>query len=1427
MIKKLLITISVISCTLPMMAQTALKAGKYYIQNAESGTFLSSGADWATQAIVSPHGIDFDVTTSGNQYKITSRMMDNAGALRATDAYVDCTDGTLTWTIEPLEDGTYALFNGTNYLGYDPESTTPWVVTINKYYYSTKLGTHWRFISPDEMKKTLSNATLANPVDATFLIQAPDFLYGDHRIYTDRCWGDNIQTTGGIREAGNLVRNCSNGEQWWTASFDINQTIKNIPDGVYTLKSQAFYRYGHYGDAATAYKAKKEKINVWFYAGSKQTQVHSIFDFASKTAKGGFAISTTAGYIPNGQVDAAKVFDASDANYENVLEHIIVKDGVLRIGFRKPEYELDDDWTCFDNLTLLYYGNGIDAYKNAATAEVTRIESLNTKGDADFAAKISAANSKITAATTTAAVEQAIQDLQNAYGQYVTNVEVGDKAVDVSAAISNANLAQAGGFWSATTTKAANYTKEWGYLSTTTPAVAEAYAGYGEREMTAYNFTQKIGLAPGMYRLTGQAFYRYENSYNSDLSLTGNGQSSAYMIVGKDSVKVMRLGDIATNTYANSVTEASAAFKQGLYPNTITFTIDEPTEIEIGYRGTHKVYRSWLCCGPFKLEKISEEVLLKEKLKELETTKTQYSKNWDKLKQISNQAEDPSIFENQLAASNEALTDIATLEDLDAEDTKVHKALGELLKNGKAKTGMFDITSLINNPSLDSNLNGWTSKNTLSWIDTGMTEEFNGGDSEFKQTLKSMPAGNYTVKVQAFYRPGTMQAAVANYEQGTPYENTGKLFFGNKSTTIKSIFDENIYNAIRPGSDTGGPFGTSAPNTVNGAGAYFNAGLYWNILNAELTADGDVEIGLSSTRKHSNWWMPFDNFRLYYGGQKTTIDIDDTKTFNLAEDTYADVTTNISLKAGQLNSICVPFDLTADKFAAAYQLAGVKYDSENETATGTLVPVSNLTAGHTYFVKVNEDQLLTAENVLVHAATQPDSVPVMWENAATTGIYTPTTLRKIYKLNDEGTALTYSSYVLRQPGMHGFVYLPTTITNKVKDVNLEIVDFDNMDFSVNLENYQVRAYLANTKYGDASTSVISSKYNGMPPGRKDQPHTVIVPLPIGCEGATVRYSLREDMATYETRKAMDDALWCEIPNLIPQATYYFQTIANDKVVAKGKVTTEGSLRMIKVPTGSNVRDLGGWTTSTGKTVKYGLIYRGGEMNGLHSINQADIDELRRVGVKAEIDLRSNNDIGSYNISGSALGSDVSYLYVNQYNYNDDALKGDTDKYKDIFNFLLKELSQNHPTYFHCVWGADRTGALGFLLEGVLGVPIDQIYKDYEFTTYSLAGSRPKSGLDSKVAYIRSIDGKTLQEKFVNYWKNNVGISASDINKFILIMTGSSDPLAIEALEEDDATLTTNYYSLDGTMHSAPQRGINIVRQTDSKGNVHTRKVFVK
>ena len=137
--KNIVCIVHVLFCCM-LHAQSPLQPGTYYIQNVASNEFLSSGATWGTRAVLAKHGLDFRVTQSGNQYTLYTQIGGNSTSLRPSDCYLDHSG---SWTITPLSDGTYALFNGTNYLGYLPTDEHPWVADINNYVDTNSENTHW------------------------------------------------------------------------------------------------------------------------------------------------------------------------------------------------------------------------------------------------------------------------------------------------------------------------------------------------------------------------------------------------------------------------------------------------------------------------------------------------------------------------------------------------------------------------------------------------------------------------------------------------------------------------------------------------------------------------------------------------------------------------------------------------------------------------------------------------------------------------------------------------------------------------------------------------------------------------------------------------------------------------------------------------------------------------------------------------------------------------------------------------------------------------------------------------------------------------------------------------------------------------------------------------------------------------------------
>ena len=83
-------------------------------------------------------------------------------------------------------------------------------------------------------------------------------------------------------------------------------------------------------------------------------------------------------------------------------------------------------------------------------------------------------------------------------------------------------------------------------------------------------------------------------------------------------------------------------------------------------------------------------------------------------------------------------------------------------------------------------------------------------------------------------------------------------------------------------------------------------------------------------------------------------------------------------------------------------------------------------------------------------------------------------------------------------------------------------------------------------------------------------------------------------------------------------------------------------------------------------------------------------------------------------------SDVSSYVPTQQEYDDfqTAYKAKT---KQCFEFVLQSVRAGKGVYFHCSLGRDRTGTMGVIVLGVLGVPEGDISKEYEITYFAPVG----------------------------------------------------------------------------------------------------------
>lgn len=211
------------------------------------------------------------------------------------------------------------------------------------------------------------------------------------------------------------------------------------------------------------------------------------------------------------------------------------------------------------------------------------------------------------------------------------------------------------------------------------------------------------------------------------------------------------------------------------------------------------------------------------------------------------------------------------------------------------------------------------------------------------------------------------------------------------------------------------------------------------------------------------------------------------------------------------------------------------------------------------------------------------------------------------------------------------------------------------------------------------------------------------------------------------------------------------------------------LRWIRTSAGAtawNVRDIGGWACDGG-TVKYGLLIRGGKLSA------ADREVLvGKMGIQHDLDLRGREGGGSedeQDMTESPLGSDVWYTRTQQYVWY--ALTP-VAAWQTYLRCVIDAVTHREPVYFHCTAGADRTGTLACVLEGLLGMSQSDIDKEYELTTfYSGSGTdatarrRNESDWKGLINAINAISGDTFRDKCVHFAVGTCGMSMADINAY--------------------------------------------------------------
>lgn len=190
--------------------------------------------------------------------------------------------------------------------------------------------------------------------------------------------------------------------------------------------------------------------------------------------------------------------------------------------------------------------------------------------------------------------------------------------------------------------------------------------------------------------------------------------------------------------------------------------------------------------------------------------------------------------------------------------------------------------------------------------------------------------------------------------------------------------------------------------------------------------------------------------------------------------------------------------------------------------------------------------------------------------------------------------------------------------------------------------------------------------------------------------------------------------------------------------------TESTRRILDLEAGINFRELGGYQTTSGQSVKYHKVLRSA---GLGDLTNNDIKYLKDYGVKTDIDFRSQDEIdkkpdrvpgGAKYVSlpvfvedqteaskiGDRVVPEIDFDPHDGYNHMLDVYRNMVEEdqargaYRKFFDELLGNEKDHDVVLFHCTAGKDRTGMGAVFFLYSLGVPLPTIKQDYLFNKSS-------------------------------------------------------------------------------------------------------------
>ncbi|WP_436418148.1 tyrosine-protein phosphatase [Petrimonas sulfuriphila] len=227
-------------------------------------------------------------------------------------------------------------------------------------------------------------------------------------------------------------------------------------------------------------------------------------------------------------------------------------------------------------------------------------------------------------------------------------------------------------------------------------------------------------------------------------------------------------------------------------------------------------------------------------------------------------------------------------------------------------------------------------------------------------------------------------------------------------------------------------------------------------------------------------------------------------------------------------------------------------------------------------------------------------------------------------------------------------------------------------------------------------------------------------------------------------------------------------------------------RIIEMSNIKNFRDMGGYFTRTDQQMKWGKIFRSGDLS---SATLYDQERIRRLNIRTIIDFRSDRTAKRYpilvhpNIRKISLpitpldDEKINEMMDDEHLTRSDAIRDVQDSYigiienyknefAEMFNILTDE--NNYPVLLSGSLGKDRVGLASFFILYAVGIPQNVIIDDYLLSRQTVDISKIAENVKTKPEYFQEAVTAlmSVNPAYINYTIDYINQKYGSIDNYL-------------------------------------------------------------